>query len=246
MILGIVGPTSLVDGTGVTTTYTRADKLAIGTTKKSLTVEKTFLDLTNHAIIYRGMVASSMDLDVKYGALVTGSFALSGNGYATAAAASEFVSYHEYITAPATTSTLNGSVDMPFLATNISGSYVAGGLSIQSLKISLANNLTTQASIGRIAPEDYSPGTAQIKFDMSSYLKDANWTFLANKLSQTPFALGFQVADASGGYAFYLPAVQVSFSDPASGGQNQIISMAMSGQAKVGAANESAMTIYRF
>ncbi len=244
LVLNFAGPTGMVTATE-SATYTRADKLSIGTTRKSLTVEKCFTDLTTKALIYRGMLVSQMELNVQYGSLISGTFDTSGNDYVNADAAGEFASYLEYIDAAATTNTLNGSVDMPFLTTNVTGAFVQDTFCIQSLKIAMANNLTPQTCIGRSAPENYNPGTSQIKIDLSSYLKDANWDMLARKLSQASFALGFVVKNTDGWYGFYLPAIQVSFEDPSSGGANQDISMAMTGTAKVGATGESALSIYR-
>lgn len=244
LTLNFAGPTGMVTASE-SATYARANKLSISTTKKSISVEKVFTDLTTKGILYKGMLVSQMELNVEYGSLISGSFDLSGNDYDTADAASEFGSYLEYIDDPATTNTLNGSVDMPFLTTNVTGSFVQDSFCIQSLKLSLANNLSTQTCIGRSAPENYNPGTAQIKIDLNSYLKDANWDMLARKLSQDSFALGFIVKNTGGWYGFYLPAIQVSFDDPASGGQNQDVSMQMTGTAKVGASGESALTLYR-
>jgi hypothetical protein len=244
LVLTYAGPTGMVT-VSESATYQRADKLTIGVTKKSLTVEKTFTDLTTKALIYRGCIVSQMDLNVEYGALISGSFDTSGNDYVAADAADEFASYLEYFADPATTNSLNGSVDMPFLTTDVTGVYDQDAFCIQSLSISLSNNLTTQTCIGRAAPEDYTPGTAAISVDLSSYLKDANWDLLARKLSQESFALGFLVNNVDGWYGFYMPAIQVSFDDPASGGQNQDISMEMTGAAKVGDGGESALSIYR-
>lgn len=244
-VIKYAGPTTMVDAAAEAATYHRADKLTIGTTKKSLTVEKTFTDLTTKALIYRGCLVSQMELNVEYGSLVNGSFDTSGNDYDSADAASEFASYLEYFAAAATTQSLNGSVDMPFITTNVTGAFVQDSFCIQSLKIQLQNNLSTQTCIGRAAPENYNPGTAQINVDISSYLKDANWDMLARKLSQDSFAVGFLVNNTDGWYGFYMPALQVSFDDPASGGQNQDISMDMKGTAKVGSGGESALSIYR-
>jgi hypothetical protein len=244
LILAYAGPTGMITASE-SATYTRADKLEIGTTKKSLSIQKEFTDLTTKAILYKGMLVSQMDLDVAYGSLISGSFELSGNDYDSADAASEFGSYLENITDPATTNTLNGSVDMPFLTTNVSGTYDQDGLCIQSLKLSMSNNLTVQTCIGRASPENYNPGTAQIKVDLNSYLKNDNWDLLARKLSQDSFAIGFMVKNPGGWYAFFMPAVQVSFEDPSSGGQNQDVSMSMSGMAKVGSGGESALVVYR-
>jgi hypothetical protein len=245
LVLTYAGPTGMVDGTGGTTTLQRLDKLTIGTTKKSLSIEKSFLDLTNKFINYKGMIAESMELTVDYGALVNGSFGMSGNGYEAVDTAAEALTYLSYIDAPATTQSMNGSVDMPFLATDVSGAWDTTNFCIQSLGINLSNNLTTQTCIGKAAPEDYTPGTAAIEVSLSSYLKDGNWDLLERKLTQESFALGFVVKNTDGYYGFYMPAIQVSFDDPAAGGANQDISMDMSGTAKVAADGSSALVIYR-
>lgn len=240
-----VGPEGMEAGTGATTAYQLADKLSIGIVKKSLTIEKTFLDLTNKALIYRGCLVSQMELSVEYGSLISGSFETMGNDYVNADQASEFASFGESFNPPATSNSMNGSVDMPFIATDVKGAWEKDAFCLQNLNLSLNNNLTVQNCIGKAAPEDYSPGTASISADLSSYLKDGNWPMLTRKLTQQPFALGFQVANVDGWYGFYIPALQVSFDDPSSGGANQEVSMEMSGVAKVGANGESALTIYR-
>lgn len=238
-------PTGMATAASEPATYQVADKLTIGTTKKSLTVEKTFLDLSNKALIYRGCLVSQMELNVEYGSLITGSFETQGNDYVNADAASEFASYNEYFDEPATTNTMNGSVDMPFTATNVTGAWDQDTFCLQSLNLTLNNNLTVQNCIGKAAPEDYSPGTAQVGAELSSYLKDGNWDLLNRKLSQEAFALGFMVKNTEGWYGFYIPAIQVSFDDPSSGGANQEISMEMTGTAKVGPNGESALAIFR-
>lgn len=246
-VIKIVGPVNspISAGTGGATAFKRADKIGIGVSKYSFSMEKTFLDLTTKAIVYRGMIVSNFDLTVAFGELANGSFTFSGNDYVTADAANEFITDGRTITAPATTNTLNGSVDMPFLASSALGALDSADLKLQSIEMSLNNNLTPQNVIGDIAPEDYSPGTAQIEMSLSAYLRDEAWGILAKKISQDSFQLGFMVRNAGGWYGFYLPAIQVSFEDPASGGQNQDVVLDMSGQAKVGPAGESALTIYR-
>lgn len=239
------GPAGMSNVSSDAANFQVCDKLSIGITKKPLTIEKTFLDLTDKALVYRGCLVSQMELNVEYGSLISGSFQTSGTDYESADAASEFASYLTDFEDAATTNSLNGSVDMPFLATNVTGVWAQDAFCLQSLSISLNNNLTVQNCIGKAAPEDYSPGTAAISADLSSYLKDGNWGLLAKKLSQEPFSLGFMVKNVDGWYGFYIPALQVSFDDPQSGGANQEISMEMSGVAKVGANGESSLTIYR-
>jgi hypothetical protein len=238
-------PPGMVTAVSEAASYQICDKLSIGVTKKSLTIEKSFLDLTTKALIYRGCLVSQMELNVEYGSLISGSFQTMGTDYDAADIASEFASYETSFKAAATTGSLNGSVDMPFTATDVTGTWAQDAFCLQSLGLSLNNNLTVQNCIGKAAPEDYSPGTAQLQATLSSYLKDTNWGLLAKKLSQAPFALGFMVQNPDGWYGFFIPALQVSFDDPQSGGANQEISIEMQGVAKVGSAGESALTIYR-
>jgi hypothetical protein len=235
----------MVDETAAGAAYKRHDKISIGTTKKSFSMEKAFLDLTTKAIIYRGMIASQMSLNTAFGELITGSFTFSGNDYVTADAANEFITDGRTINAPATTQTFNGSIDMPFLSNSAVGTLDASVLDIQSVSISLNNNLNAQNVIGDVAPKDYSAGTAAIEISMSAYLTDPAWPILAKKLTQDPFALGYLLKNSGGEYGFYMPAIQVSFEDPSSQGINQDVLLDMSGQAKVGANGESSLTIYR-
>lgn len=244
-VIEVQGPAGLITETAVGSAYKRADKITIGTTKKSFSMEKTFTDLTNKAIIYKGMIAGQMDLSVAFGELVKGSITMMGNEYITADSAPEFITDGRTINAPATTQTFNGSVDMPFITTNALGTYSATGMDIQSLDIKLNNNLNPQNVIGDIAPRDYTPGTAAIEIGLNAYLTNAAWGILANKITQDPFGIGFMLKNNGGWYGFYIPQVQVSFEDPASGGQNQDVMLDMSGTAKVGASGESALTIYR-
>lgn len=246
LVANIVGPSTLVTGTGTTTTYKRLDKLVIGTTKKSFSMEKEFTDLTDKAINYRGMLVSQMDLSVAFGALITGSFTFVGNDQEVVSDSADFMTDGRTVTPPSTAPSMNGSIDMPFLASNAIGAFEAGDLELQSVSISLNNNMSAQNVIGRIAPLDYSAGTAQIQVNLSAYLRDEAWDILPKKLTQDPFSLGFIVRNSSGGYGFFMHAVQVSFDDPSSGGQNQDITLDMQGTAKVGPNGESALAIYRF
>lgn len=255
-VLEIVSPTVIrcsfnekkglvVTEVGTGTTYKRADRLSIGTLKRSFSMEKAFLDLQDKAIIYKGMIASAMNLDITYGEIITGSFGFSGTEYTPVASAASFLSNNRVLNPAATSESMNGSVDMPFINSAITGTLAEADFCIQSVSLALDNNLTTQTCIGQLAPANYSEGTAAIEVSMSAYLSDDNWAAIALKISQEPVALGFMVENLAGWYGFYLPAVQLSFSDPASGGPNQEVSLEMSGQAKIGANGESALYIYR-
>lgn len=243
--LTYVGPEGMSDETGSGTAYKRADKLEIGTTKKSFTIEKTFLDLTEKAIAYRGMIVATMELNVAFGELVTGTFTFMGNDYETFDDADNFPTDGRTINAQATTTTFNGSVDMPFFASSVSGNLQEAGLDIQSISMNFNNNLTPINVIGELAAKDFSPGTAQVELGITAYLSDEAWETLPKKLTQESFALGFLVKNAGGWYGFFMPAIQVTFDDPGTQGQNQDVMLEMTGQAKVGASGESALVLYR-
>lgn len=243
--ISYVGPSTIVNETGSGTSYDRADKIGIGTTKTSFSMEKKFLDLTNKGINYRGMIVNNLELNFAYGALATGSFGFVGNDYQTWDSASDAITNSRTVNSPATSQTLNGSVDMPFLASEAVGTLDTTGFDLQSVSLTLNNNLSAQNVIGDIAPRDYSAGTAQITLELSAYLTNSAWAVLAKKLTQASFALAFMVKNADGWYGFYMPQAQVTFEDPSSGGQNQDIILTMTGTAKVGASGESALTIYK-
>jgi hypothetical protein len=237
-------PADVVTETGGAS-FKVADKIAIGTTQKSFSFEKAFLDLTNKAIIYRGMIANSLSLNVAYGEICTGSIGFVGTDYDAVDLAADFITDGRTITSAATSNSMNGSIDMPFISCSATGDFEDVDFCIQSVGIELNNNNQAQNCIGQIAPENYSAGTAAINVDLNAYLANGNWDLLAKKLSQEAFALGFLIKNTGGFYGFYLPAIQVSFDDPSSGGANQEISLEMSGTAKVGTNGESALYIYK-
>ena len=235
----------LVDEVALAGEITVCDKLEIGVTKKSFSMEKTFLDLTEKAIIYKGMMANTMSLSVTYGEIINGSFGFVGVDYQAVDGAANFITDGRTITDPALTQSLNGSIDMPLIVSDVVGQIDGLEFCIQSLELSLDNNNIPQTCIGKAAPKDYSFNTANISINLSAYLANDNWDILQKKLTQESFSIGFIVRNDDGGYGFYMPAVQVSFDDPASGGPNQDIMLEMSGMAKVGPNGEKSLYIYK-
>lgn len=243
--LEYVGPDGMGDEVGAGTSYKVNDKIDIGTTQKSFSIQKEFTDLTTKAIVYKGMIVSNWSLSAAYGSIVTSTFGFSGNYYNPVDQAVDFITDGRTIDAPATTNSFNGSIDMPFLITSDGAVIGEAAFCIQSIEINLNNNLTPQTCIGEAAPKSYNLGTALPEVSLSAYLDNQNFGYLKKKLTQESVSVGFIVKNAGGHYAVFLPAVQLSFDDPASGGQNQDVIMSMSGIAKVGDNNEKSMTVYR-
>lgn len=236
---------TVVDEVGSGTTFKVADKIEIGTTKYSFSMEKAYLDLTDLAINYRGMLVGAFNLSVAYGAVATGSFSFVGNDYEPVDVDSDFMTDGRTITAAATSNSMNGSVDMLFIATSSGDTFAEADFCVQSIEIGLDNGLSAQNCIGRVAPQNYILGQASVSVSMSAYFSDETFALLGKKLSQESFAIGFIVKNLDGFYAFYLPSVQVSFDDPASQGQNTDVIISMSGSAKVGPNGESSLRIFK-
>lgn len=245
-VVSIVFADTVVDEVGTSTSFKVADYIELGLTKKSYSIEKAFLDLADKALIYKGMIVSSMSLNIAYGELITGAFNFSGNDAYPVEVAGDFITDGRTINAAATTNTFNGSVDMPFSANSAGQSKLTkDAFCIQSIGIELNNNLTPTNCIGKKAPINYSEGTAQVGINLTAYNEDESWSLLSQKIEQTPFEVGFLLKYAAGFYGFYIPAVQVSGSDPASSGANQDVLQELSGTAKVGSNGEKALKIFR-
>ena len=245
-VLSVILPSDAITEVGSgDETFKVADNVGIGTTQISFSVEKAFLDLTEKAINYRGMLVNTMSFNVAHGELVTFTFGLQGNDYEPVEASGDFITDGRTINSAATTQSLNGSIDMSFLAEDSAGSFDSAVFCIQSIEITLNNNLNARTCIGKAAPQGYTEGTAQIEVSMEVYVGDSTWNFLSKKLTQTPFALGFIVKNSDGFYGFYLPAIQLTFEDPAIAGANQDVIVTMTGQAKVGASGEKPLTVYK-
>lgn len=236
---------TLVDEVGTATSFTVADEISIGTTRKSFSIEKKFNDLTNKGLVYKGAYVDGFSLNASYGEIVNGSFTFAMADYTVVSQASDFITNARTVDPAPTSVSLNGSVDLGFLGTSDSGTFTGVSFCIQSLEITLANNLQAQNCIGKIGPSDYSLGTAAVSVTLSAYLSDDSWNLLSKKLDQTAFSLGFMLKNQDGLYGFYMPQVQVSFDDPASGGQNTDIIISASGVAKVGTNQEKSLYIYK-
>lgn len=224
--------------------------LDIGKDVASVTLSKAYKDVlhtggtSEHGQTYSGSIVSGFSIAANFGAVVTGSFDMSGNGYKQ-----PLPSYEQAVVAaggtvvPAGTSqAINASIDVPV----VTASGEATEFCIESFNISLDNGLTPQNCIGHAAPRKYELGTANITIGASIYLGDQSYDkFMPAKLTQEPVSLMFTMASIDGGYAFLLPAVQLSFPDPSSGGGNTPVMIDASGTAKVGNNGESALRIYR-
>lgn len=244
-VIKYIGPNDMVDEVGIGTDYTPADKISIGTTRNSYSIEKKFNDLTTKGLIYTGSYIDGFTMTATYGEIVNGSFSFAMANYSAADQAAELITDGRTVDPAATSTSLNGSVDLAFLGSQDSGTFQDVDFCVQSVEISLANNLTPQNCVGKIGPDNYSLGTASVSVSISAYLSDDSWSLLEKKLTQDAFSIGFLLKNSGGYYGFYMPQVQITFDDPASAGQNTDIIITATGVAKVGANNESSLTLFK-
>jgi hypothetical protein len=229
---------------------TRPASLAIGSQVFSATFSKAYTDVTHlassdeHSQRYSGGIVNGFEVTLTYGAIVTCVFNLLANGYLQEAPslAQQIEAAGGAVLGAGTGQQLNASIDMGLVT--VDGQPTA--YCIESMKIALVNGNTPQNCLGRPAPTRYNAGTAAITVDASIYLADGAYdAFMPAKLDATPIGMLFAAGNDDGGYAFRLPAVQLSFPDPAATGQNAQVMIAATGQAKVGPpADPSALTVY--
>jgi len=222
----------------------------IGADVTSFLIGKSYLDVQhllttdNHSQTYTGEMLSGFSINAAWGEIVTGSYATMGNGYEQEAPSYEqqVVTAGGTVNPPGTTNTLNASIDVPLVIAN----DVATDFCTQSFTLTLDNGLDPTTCIGKSAPTDYSLGTASISIDMSIYNSDTSYdAFMDAKITQNPISMTYVTENLDGGYGFAMPAVQLTFPDPSSQGQNEQTMLEASGTAKVGPNGESALRIYK-
>lgn len=240
----IVGE-DLVDGAGTGATATVPSYHNVGTVEKSLSLCKEFLDVADaniRSLTYLGERVAEMSLTFAFGTIVTGSFSFAGNGY-------------DQPTVPITDGrTVNGvGDDLPLDAANGFGWVLVNNanadICVENLALTLNNNLSPQNCVGKLAPSDQVPGSVTLSFTSTIHLGVASWDlFMPAKVSQAPISLAFFTRDVTSlkGYGVVLNRVQLSFPDPASGGQDATVTLAAAGSASYDAVSGNTMRIYIF
>lgn len=250
-ILQVSVPRGTVNEAPSAAKTSRPEWLDIFDVVSSVTLSKSYDDVIHepttdiHSQSYPGSLVNQLQINMSWGAIVTGAATFVSNGYTQEAPslAQKIDAAGGTVPAAGDAQPLNGSIDMPMVT--------VGGeptdFCIESMNFTLNNNLTPQTCLGKIAPTKYSPGTAQISLTVNIYLSDPSYDkFMPAKLTQAPVALLFVAQNQDGGYAFDFRQVQLSFPDPASAGRDQQVMIAAAGVAKVGNNGESALRIYRY
>lgn len=232
----------LIDEASLTAEVKRPAYYQIGTDKLSMTVCKEFADISNPAIrsiTYTGERVGEMTLNFAFGEIVTGSFSMAGAGYDVPAIP---VTDSRNVIAPSSKQSLDSSNAFGWMLVNDQDIDIC----IESLSITLNNNLLAQNCIGLLAPQDQVAGSAAVTFEASMHLGPNSFDqFMPIKLNQQPVSLSFYTRDVNGeGYGITLHRVQFNFPDPQSGGRDQQVLLETSGTASYDSSEGNTMRFY--
>lgn len=223
----------------------RMDNVTIGTDLKSFSFERIHTDLNEKGINYRGVCINRMMWDINWGELIKSSFEFMGAEQQSYDDDANSMSQARTVEDQGTEQVLNGSVDL-ILGVDLGNGFTANELEIEKMSMTLNNNLNPKNIIGAISPEDFSGGTAQVEISITAHINNDNWDVIEKKLTQDPISICGITSNDDGGYGLYMPAVQLTFPDPHSVGQNENLMLEMTGVAKVGDDGGSSLILSKF
>lgn len=218
-----------------TSEITRPSYYEIGTTEKTFTIEKRFMDLTDRSLVYRGASVDAFSVNFEYGSIVTATFGFVATDYEAPVAL-----VPSSVTAADGVNAYNASSDVGLVI--VDGEVAP--FCIQSFGLELANNSQANNCVGTLAPTGYTLGSAAVSVSLSAYLADSNWDYIDKKINNESVSILSVAENSAGGIAFYVPSVQLSFPDPAGEGRDAQVTLEMAGTAKYDATLGNTMRIY--
>lgn len=210
-----------------------------GTTTKSFTVEEIFDTSSGSDDQYKrapGMYVNTMSLLITAGQIVTGNFSLMGFGVPSLAQA--IISGATY-TEPNSNEIITASNDF--------GNLAVTGLTspkVQSINLSITNNMRDQAVIGSIDPTGIGSGRFDVTGDITVYFEneEAYDIFLANTYTDLAFRLG---GASSKKYDFSLPRIKFTEASVAAAGNDTDVPLTLSFGATYDSSDGHALEITR-
>lgn len=183
-----------------------------GVTETSFTLEKQFADV-GQMIAFTGMVPGSLGLDIRTGAVITGSIAFTGK-----AAAIGVVSVGTGAPVPASSNPVMNAVG--HVGEVREDGVLMPDAALRELSIRLDNGLRGIQAVGSLGNVDVGAGRCTVTGRVSVYFADA--ALYAKYLAGTPTSLSFRVTDADGaGYVVTLPRVKLTRGSIVAGGNDQ-------------------------
>ena len=183
-----------------------------GITMISMTVVKQYLDLSGVQHIFKGMTVESFTLNISKQSLIKVDFKLMGTVFTDVMPATP-----TFVPA-ATTESMNSSSNV----TSIMFDGVPMTSCVDSLTMTIKNNLRPRDCVGSMTHTDFTFGRCEITGDIDVYFQD---TILYNKYKNgQAFSLDFTITDAANNsYAINMPRVKFDKLSTVAGGTNQDI-----------------------
>lgn len=214
------------------------DVLKVGTIDRSFTFEEQFGDLTDKFIVFKGMRATSADMAISHGSLVTGSFQFAGNGYERPVST---ITSGGTVNPISTTEVMNASTDIG----TIEFDGVASSLCFSSMNISIDNGMREINCVGYDAPRNQAKGTSNITGSIEFYLSDDAFAIYDKMLDNDSMSFSYVVSDGVNSYTFLVPNAKLSGDAPAPSGLDSDIMLTVNFTALYDVTENSSLVITR-
>lgn len=183
-----------------------------GTTQRSFTIEKGFLDISEF-FTYIGMVVNQMSLNIKSQEIVTGTFSLMGKNATLAGSSIDATP-----TAATTSEILNAVDDVASIKEG--GTEVASPNFVEELTIELNNNLRSKYAVGSDSLTGIGTGKCDVTGSLKTYFGDS--ALMDKYIAGTKTSIDFRIQDAAGNtYIFDLPEIKFDSANVVAQGQDQ-------------------------
>lgn len=225
-------------GTSKTITVYVGDQIGVGTAMKSFSIEKVLLGQASPSyMIYRGLVANTLNLNFAVGSILTGSLDFLGmtSALSGSAAGSSYVE-------SASNEVLNSVSDMGRVAEN--GAVVGSPNFITQMSLTLNNNLRERTAIGAMGLVGIGAGDSNITGQITTYFgSDALYQKFINNTASN---INLRVQKSGKAYVFGLPRIKFSSGRVVAGGRNQDVVAELGFQALRDTATGNQFLIDRF
>ncbi len=209
--------------------------LKIGTDTPSFSIEKHFEDI-NKYFSFTGLRVGSLNLNVSYGEILTGSISFMGAG---AEASTTTVVGTGTVVDATTTDVLNSASDISTISIDGSPTTVC----IQSLSLTVDNSLRTRTCIGKVYPTDLIYGTAQVNGTLELYFSATAYAMYQKVLNNSDISFGFKVTDGDYEYEFTIPRAKLTSDAPVAGGLDSDVTMSFEFNGLLDSVTETSLLI---
>lgn len=228
-------------GTGKTISVWFPDYIFNGTTLKSVTIERGFLDQTVPTyILQKGMTVDKMSMAVSAKQKITGSFSFMGMSGAQSTA-----------TVASTTSAAPDPTLFPVMAASANvGRVGENGVTltapnwVQSLNLSLANNLVEIDAVDSVSGVSIAFGSCDVSVDCTTYFGDNS--LLTQLFAGTIGSINWRVTKGVQAMVWGVPAITFTEGIPNAAKKNDRVTLPLKGSASIDTLTNAHLCMSRF